>query len=73
MGIFAFATIAVGLSPIRTLVQKTAVGECLIDFDRYRQSACGRVTALTFIQGLHTASAAISDIQRPIRTSSLQP
>src|ERR1017187_10942689 len=67
-----------GLSPIRTLLLKTAVGECLIadvliDSDRYRQSACGRVTALTFTQSPCKASAAISGIRLPARSSALQP
>ena len=48
----------------RTLLLKTAVGECLIadlliDLDRYRQSACGKVTAPNFSRGPSTASAAI--------------
>ena len=61
-------------SPIRTLLLKTAVSECLIadvliGSDRCRQSVCGGVTALTFTQGMHIASAAIPGIQRPMQSS----
>ena len=65
---------ALSVSPIQALLLKTAVGECLIadvliDSDRYRQSACGKMTALTFIQGPSTEFVSIPFIQRPMQSS----